>query len=146
MIGLIARLSRSIPLVIALILLAVIVYFIVKWRRSPTAAKEVLIKMFLVICGIIAVFFGLVSAYAAIEGNTAVLELALSFAGVGVIGLIIVLICRRNFLKHHPHYRFKVTSNAKPPEGTQTVEDAPITRGGMFWKLYDLLGIFRPKG
>lgn len=107
MLGLVARLSRSIPLVIALILLALIVYFVVKWKRSPAKAKEVLIKLFMVICSAISIFFVLVSLYALLDSNDPVFELALSFCLVGVIGLIITLICRYRFLKHNPHYAWK---------------------------------------
>lgn len=107
MIGLIARLSRSIPLVIALILLAIIIYFVVKWRRSPARAKEILIKVFTILCSAILIAFVLISIYALIDNNMAVFELAASFALVGLLGLIITLICRYVFLKHNPNYRKK---------------------------------------
>lgn len=107
MIGLIARLSRSIPLMIALIVLAIIIYFVVTYFRSKARAKEVLIAVFTILCSAIIVFFGIVSLYALFEGNEPVLELAASFAGVGVVGLIITLICRWRFKKNNPHYKWK---------------------------------------
>lgn len=140
MIGLIARLSRSIPLLIALVLLAVIVYFVVSWRSSPTRAKEVLIRLFTVLCSVLSVFFVLASLYALVDSNQAVLELAASFALVSVLGLLITLICRWRFKKRHPHYRF--AANAK----ATTVDGTPAKRSDAFWWLYDLVGKFRPKG
>lgn len=107
MIGLIARLSRSIPLIIILVILAVVIYFVVTYLRSKARAKEVLIAVFTVLCSVIIAFFGIVSLYALFEGNEPVLELAASFAGVGVVGLIITLICRHFFKKHNPHYKWK---------------------------------------
>ncbi len=139
MINLVARLSRSIPLLIALVLLAVIVYFVVSWRSSPTRAKEVLIKLFCVLCSALSVFFVLASLYALVDSNQPVLELAISFAVVGVLGLIITLICRWRFKKNHPHYRSGVNAKATPVGGT------PVKRSDAFWWLYDLVGKFRPK-
>ena len=113
MLNLIVRLSRSLPLVIALIILAIVLYFVISYLRSPMKAKEMLVKVFLVLCSAISVFFILASLYAVLDGNEPVLELAASFAGVGVVGLLITLICRAVFLKHHPHYRAKLTGKAK---------------------------------
>lgn len=107
MIGLVARLTRSVPLIIVLVILAVIIYFAVTYFRSKARAKEILIAVFTVICSVIIAFFGLVSLYALFEHNEPVLELAASFAGVGVVGLVITLICRHIFKKHNPHYRWK---------------------------------------
>ena len=53
----IARLSRIVPMLILLAVLAGIVYLVMAYRHSPNRAKEILIKMFTVItggsCGII---------------------------------------------------------------------------------------------
>lgn len=119
MIRIIAGLSRSFPLVIALVVLAVVIYFVVAWRRSPARAKEILIKVFVVLCSAIAVFFTLASLYAVVDDNIPVLELAASFAVVGVVGLIITLICRYVFKKNNPHYKQVPTAKAK------TIENKP---------------------
>lgn len=139
MINLVARLSRSVPLLIALVALAIIVYFVVSWRSSPTRAKEVLIKLFTILCSALSVFFILASLYALADGNQAVLELAVSFAAVGVIGLAITLICRWRFKENHPHYRTSPNAKAVP------TGEAPIKRSDAFWWIYDLVGKFRPK-
>lgn len=114
MLRLIAGLSRSLPLLVALIVLALAIYAFVSWRRTPTRAKEVMIKVFLVLCSAIAVFSVLVALYAVADGNAPVLELALSCAAVGVLGLLITLVCRHFFKKHHPHYAFEPTEKARP--------------------------------
>lgn len=114
MIRLIAVLARSLPLLITLVVFGIVLYFFVAWRKTPTRAKEVLIKVFLVVCSVVSVGFALVSIYAVADGNTPVLELALSCAFVGVVGLGITLICRRVFRKRHPNYAFEPTAKAKP--------------------------------
>ena len=114
MLRLIAGLTRSLPLLIALVVLAVAIYAFVSWRRTPTRAKEVMIKVFLVLCSAIAIFFALASLYAVADGNTPVLELSISCAAVGVVGLLITLVCRYFFKKHHPHYAYEPTEKARP--------------------------------
>ena len=114
MLRLIAGLTRSLPLLIALIVLAIVIYAVVSRRRTPTRAKEVMIKVFLVLCTAIAAFFALASIYAVVDGNEPVFELAISCAVIGVIGLIVTLICRYVFRKHHPHYVVEPTAKATP--------------------------------
>ena len=101
------RLYRSLPLVVVLIILAIIIYLVMAQVRTPVRAKEVLIKVFTWISGIIIGFFGIVSLYALFERNDAVLDLLLGFMLVGVIALAITLLCRYLFRKHHPHYKRK---------------------------------------
>ena len=105
--GLIVRMLQSVPLVIALIVLAIIIYFVVSWMHSPTKAKEILIRFFTVISIIISGFFLLASAYAFLESNGPVLELTVPFLIVGVLCLIVTRICRWRFVKNHPNYKEK---------------------------------------
>lgn len=105
--GLLVRMLQSLPLVIALIVLAIVIYFVVSWMHSPTRAKEVLIQFFTVISLIISGFFLLASAYAFLEQNQPVLELTVPFLIVGLGALIITRICRWRFVKNHPHYKDK---------------------------------------
>lgn len=139
MIGLLVRLARSLPLVVALVVLAIVIYLVVTRVRSKARAKEVLIQVFTVLCSALAIFFGLVSIYAIIDGNQPVLELAASFAVVGVLGLLITLVCRYFFKKHNPHY------SRKAQRATVDEPTTSVTRSTIFWKIYDLLGNFRPK-
>ena len=60
--ALVARLLQSLPLVIVLVILALVIYFVVSWARSPERAKEVLIKFFTVFNSILSIFFLLATA------------------------------------------------------------------------------------
>ena len=103
----IARLSRIVPLLIVLAVVALVVYLVATYRYSPSRAKEILIKMFTVITGAVSAFFGIVSLYAWFERNAAVFDLAFSFLVTGLIALGVTQVCRAVFLKHHPAYRKK---------------------------------------
>ena len=103
----IARLSRIVPLLILLAVVAGIVYLVATYRYSPSRAKEILIKMFTCITGVLSAFFLLVTLYALLERNEAVLDLSASFLATTVIGLAVTRICNAVFLKHHPDYRHK---------------------------------------
>ena len=103
----IARLSRIVPLLILLAVVAGIVYLVATYRYSPSRAKEILIKMFTCITGVFSAFFLLVTLYALLERNEAVLDLSASFLATTVIGLAVTRICNAVFLKHHPDYRHK---------------------------------------
>lgn len=139
MIGFIARLSRSIPLIIALVVLALIIYFVVSYTRTPTRAKEILIRVFTVLCAVLTGLFVLISLYAIVDGNQPVLELAASFAVVALLGLLITRFCAWRFKKNHPHYAQRAQRATTNPDTTT------VTRSTIFWKIYDLLGNFRPK-
>lgn len=127
MIRILAALSRSLPLVIALIIIAIVTYFIISYLRTPTRAKEIMIKVFTVLCSVIAIAFALISIYAIADNNMYVLELALSCAIVGIIGLVITLICRAVFRRNHPHYKYAATSKARPVNNKPDTLDV-ITR------------------
>ncbi len=107
--GILVRMLQSLPLMIVLAVLALVIYFVVSWMKSPTRAKEILIQFFTVLSLIISGIFLLVSLYAFIEHNQTVLELTGSFFIVGLFALIITRICRWRFVKHHPHYKDKST-------------------------------------
>jgi VIT1/CCC1 family predicted Fe2+/Mn2+ transporter len=106
--GLLARLSRIVPLILLLALLAGILYLVITYRHSPARAKEVLIKVFTVLCSVISGFFALASVYAYFDNAWAVLDLTISFLIVGLIGLGITRLCNRRFIKNNPHYKFRL--------------------------------------
>ena len=110
----IARLSRIVPMLIVLAVLAVIVYIVVAWRYSPNRAKELLLKLFTAITGGVSAFFLLVCAYAWLERNEAVFDLAFSFLLTALIGLAVTRICRAVFLRHNPAYRIKPAKTTIP--------------------------------
>ena len=105
--AIIARLLQSTPLVIALVVLAVVVYFFVAWLRSPLRAKEILIKLFTVLTIVLSVAFGLASLYAFAEYNMKVLEITGSFLVVALVALGITRFCRWRFVRNHPQYKNK---------------------------------------
>lgn len=114
MIRIIAGISRSIPLIILLAIAAVVLYFAIAHKKSPAHAKEILIKVFTIVCTIITAAFLLLALYALADGNNTIMELALACAGVGLLGLIITLICKHFFKKNNPHYQWEPTEQAKP--------------------------------
>lgn len=103
--ALLARLSRSLPLAIALAILAVVAYFVLQFRYSPPRAKSILIRVFTWLTGVLSALFALVSLYAAFDSNKAVLELFLTFLATALIGLAVTRICHAVFVKRHPEYR-----------------------------------------
>lgn len=105
--GLLARLSRVVPLILLLALAAAVIYLVVTYRHSPARAKEVLIKAFTWLCGGLSVFFALASVYAFFDNAPAVLDLTTSFLAVTLVGLGITRLCNWRFLKNNPRYRQK---------------------------------------
>ena len=103
----VARLSRIVPMLLFLGVVAAIVYLVVAAKRSPERAKEVLIKVFTVLNAGIAAFFGLAALYAWFEGNDFVFDLAFWFAVTGLVLLGGTYLARWRFLKNHPQYRMK---------------------------------------
>ena len=101
------RIIQSLPLVIGLGVLAVIVYVVVAYTQSPLRAKEVLIRVFLVLTSVLSAFFLLATAYAALEGHVTAAEMFGVFLAVAAIALCITLVCRAKFRKNHPSYQEK---------------------------------------
>lgn len=100
-----ARLSRVLPLVIVLVVIAVVAYFVMQFKYSPPRAKSILIRVFTWITGVISAFFALACLYALIDGNMAVLELFATFLATGLICLAITRICHAVLVRHHPEYK-----------------------------------------
>ncbi len=98
------RLYRILPLLIVLAVIALVVYLIMSFRYSSDRAKATLIKVFFWLNIVLSVVFGLITAYALLEGNEPVIELFGSCLAVTVIGLAVTLICRAVFRKNHPRY------------------------------------------
>lgn len=103
----IIRLIRAFPLIVALAVLALVVYAVVAYWHSSVRAKSALIKLFVGVGTVLSGFFGLVCLYAAFESNWTVLDLMLGFFVVAALTLTIALLCRSVFLRNHPNYRKK---------------------------------------
>lgn len=111
--NLLIRFFRSLPLMIALVALAVILYFLISYLRSPEQAKRALIKMFHILNAAIMVVFLLGSAYALLDKNLFVADLSACFALVGAAGLAITLYCRYLYLKKRPELRQERINRAR---------------------------------
>ena len=112
------RLTRILPLIIILAVLAALVYFVAAALTSPPRAKEILIRVFTWITGVLSAVFGLFTLYAVFEGNAPVLDLAVSFLITALIGLAAIRIANHYFLKNNPEYRkkpMKATTKRKWP-------------------------------
>ena len=103
-----SRLYRIIPLIIILAIVALIIYAVASWRYTPARAKEILIALFTWLNVGLTGFFALVMLYAVLEGNYFVAEFFAWFVGTTLVALLITYICKRIFLKHNPHYQWKV--------------------------------------
>lgn len=95
-------LVRSMPLLVGLLVLAVVVYGLVAAFRTPDRAKAVLIRVFTVLTAFLTVFFCAATAYAWLENNLYVLELAGACAGVSAAAFVVTRLCRRRYLRSHP--------------------------------------------
>ena len=101
----IARLSRIIPLLIVLAVVAAIVYLVATWRYSPNKAKEILIRVFTWFTGLLSIALAVICLYVLLDNNMAVLELTASFLATSLIALGITRICWAVFVKNHPNYK-----------------------------------------
>ena len=110
----IARLSRIVPLLIVLAVVAAIVYIVAAWRYSPNAPRSCSSRCSRPSRACCRCFFLLACAYAWLEHNDAVFDLAFSFLLTTLIGLAVTRICRRVFLRHNPAYRIKAAKTTRP--------------------------------
>ena len=123
----IARLSRIIPLIIILAIVAAIVYLVATWRYSPNKAKEILIRVFTWFTGILSAALALICVYVLLDGNWAVFELTAGFLATALIALGITGICRAVFVHHHPNYKKK----AQRPSASKGRTENAVGRGGL---------------
>ena len=98
------RLYRILPLLVLLAVVAAVVYLIMSFRYSSERAKATLIRVFTWICGILSVFFAIVTVYALFEHNGPVIELTASCLALMLIGLVVTRICNHVFRRNHPRY------------------------------------------
>ena len=70
-------------------------------------------KIFIALNGGLSILFALATLYAWIESNAFVADFFITCLTTTLIMLGITFICRRNFLKHNPNYRWRLTDRAK---------------------------------
>lgn len=108
-----ARLYRIVPLLVILAIIALAIYLVVSWRSTPARAKEVLIKIFIVLNGGLSALFLLATLYALLEGNLFVAEFFVTCMATTLIVLGITFVCRSRFLKNNPNYHWRITGKAE---------------------------------
>lgn len=108
-----ARLYRIAPLLIILAIIALAIYLVVSWKSTPARAKEVLIKIFIVLNGGLSALFLLATLYALLEGNLFVAEFFATCMATTLIVLSITFVCRFRFLKNNPNYRWRITGKVE---------------------------------
>lgn len=120
-------LFRAWPLLLALGLLALVIYAISSYRHNPTRAKEILVRTFTWICSILSGVMFLIVIYAALDENDLVLELGIALLVVTLALLGITQICKYFFYKNHPTYkkplsgRWKHARKLQPALGHSTL-------------------------
>lgn len=112
-----ARLSRLIPLILIMGAVAVLLYYIVSYRRSQTQAKLLLIKISTVFNGVMSGIFALISLYALGERNIPVFEIFFSCFLLFFIVLAITRVYNAVFLHKHPIYKKKKSDKKKTVDG-----------------------------
>lgn len=100
--ALLPMLVRSMPLLVVLAVFAAMVYVVVAAVRSPRRAKEVLIGVLTAVTAFLTVFFSAATAYAWIESNLYVMELAAACAVLCAAALAATRLARRRYLRRHP--------------------------------------------
>lgn len=113
------RMIRLVPLVAILLFVGLIIYLIAQAKYSPYRAKQIVLKVFFWICIVLTAFFVLCCIYSILDKNIAVLELFASFAAVPAFGLLIVLLCRAIFYRHHPEFKDKANKTNHNESFTQ---------------------------
>ena len=101
------RLTRIVPFVGILIVLALVIYFVALFRFPNAKAKHIVIQFFTWVCSILSVVFLAITLYGCMDGNLFAIELFGSFLAVVLIGLIITLLVKWRFLKKFPQYKYK---------------------------------------
>ena len=130
------RLTRAVPLIGILIVLALIIYFVALFRFPSAKAKHIVIQFFMWVCSILSGVFLLITLYGLIDKNVFAAELFGSFLVVTGLGLIITLIVRWRFFKKYPQYKLK-------PQETEEPQRSEIDWAGFLAKIIE--GFFNSK-
>lgn len=101
------RLTRIVPFVIFLAVLAVVIYLVARFRFPSARAKQIVIDFFTVICVALCIVLGVITLLTVLDGNTFAVEIFGSFLAAAVLGLVIVRICNWRFLKSYPQYKHR---------------------------------------
>ena len=101
------RLTRIVPFVIFLAILAVVIYLIARFRFPSARATQLVNDFFTVICVVLCIGLALITLLTVLDNNTFAVEIFGSFLAAAVLGLIVVRICNWSFLKKYPQYKHR---------------------------------------
>ena len=101
------RLTRIVPFVIFLAILAVFIYLIARFRFPSARAKQIVIDFFTAICVVLCIGLAVITLLTVLDKNTFAVEIFGSFLAAAVLGLIVVRICNWSFLKKYPQYKHR---------------------------------------
>lgn len=97
---------RVLPLIVALVALAAVVFVLVFTTKGLDKAKEVMLKMFWLLSAVGSVAFGLITLYAFCDGNMNMGWLFASCLIVFLLAWLIDYLCLRRFRKNHQDHEF----------------------------------------
>ena len=99
------RLTRVAPFLAFLAVLAVVIYIIARFRFPSARAKQIVIDVFTVISVVLCVGLAFITLMTVLDSNMFAVELFGSFLVAALLGLLIVRLCNRSFLKKYPQYK-----------------------------------------
>lgn len=103
----IVAIFRMMPLEILIGIIAVIGYLILSEKKGSSVAKEFFIKLVLYVNAFFSIALIIITLYAILDNNLAVIELSGACLALCLIAYFIALICKRIFLKNRPRYPWK---------------------------------------
>ena len=101
------RLTRVAPFLAFLAVLAVVIYLIARFRFPSARAKQIVIDTFTGISIVLCIVLGLITLMSVLDNNLFAVELFGSFLVAALLGLLIVRLCNRSFLKKYPQYKHR---------------------------------------
>ena len=101
------RLTRIVPFVIFLAVLAVVIYLVARFRFPSARAKQIVIDFFSVICIVLCIVLGFITLLTVLDKNEFAVEIFGSFWAAAVLGLVVVRLCNWRFLKKYPQYKHR---------------------------------------
>ena len=100
-----ARILSLLPILAIFAAFALLGYLYLSYKQSPARAKEVLIKLFIILSVALCAVFILICIYSLLDNNEMIFELSAALLVISIAMLLVVLICRYIFLKHNPSYK-----------------------------------------
>ena len=118
---LIVAIFRMMPLEIAIGIIAVVGYLILSQKKGASVAKEFFIKLVLYVNYALGAAFLIITLYAILDKNMAVVELSGACLILCALALAAALIAKRVFLKNRPGYRWKRINFKKNNSNNQKI-------------------------